>query len=191
MVPPASVLHNHIYLCRQVSLATVNPKDLLSFLAMALHHFVTRRLVFAAHLQNSNSAITTNRYLRLIAMSLTEMIWGTSLNAFNLWNNVEGGLRPWTNWADVHSNFSRVDPYPAFTIPPLFLDRMFLFWSVMPASAVIFFLFFGFGEEAKKEYCQVRRWFLKTILRRQLEDRSNGFGSLPSRYFRLRQAFMY
>ncbi|KAG6851971.1 hypothetical protein C0991_004521 [Blastosporella zonata] len=133
---------------------------------MALHHFMRRRLSFAAHLQNSNSALTTNRYLRLIAMAVTEMVWGTAFTAFNLYNNVSPGLRPWTTWGDVHSNFSRVDQYPTVTIPPHFLRIMMLFWWVMPASAIIFFVFFGFGEEARKEYLKVWTWFRTKILRR-------------------------
>lgn len=103
-------------------------------------------------------------------MSMTEMVWGTVFTAYNLWNNVSPGLRPWTTWADVHSNFGRVDPYPAFTIPPEYLSRMFLFWATMPASAFIFFIFFGFGEEALKEYRKVGMLFKTKVLRRKVED---------------------
>ncbi|KAF8890813.1 pheromone A receptor-domain-containing protein [Gymnopilus junonius] len=135
------------------------------FGALALHNFIRRRLTFAAHLQNSNSALNTNRYLRLIAMALTEMIWGTSLTAYNLWSNVTGGLRPWTNWDDVHSNFSRVGLFPAFEIPPWIIKTMILLWWALPASSLIFFAFFGFGEEARKEYRKIWTMFRKHILR--------------------------
>jgi len=149
---------------------------------MALHHFIRRRLTFAAHLKNSNSALTTNRYLRLIAMAITEMVWGTALTAYTLYNNVSPGVRPWTNWADVHSNFSRVDLFPAGTLPPGFLRNMMFLWWTMPASSIIFFLFFGFGEEAMKEYRRVWAWFKKTVLRRKDEKSSLFSASTPSRY---------
>lgn len=151
---------------------------------MALHHFIRRRLTFAAQLQNSNSALTPNRYLRLIAMAVTEMVWGTVFTAYNLYNNASPGLRPWTTWADVHSNFSRVDLYPASSIPPQFLQSMMVFWWVMPASSIIFFLFFGFGEEAQKEYRKLVVWFKRTILRRKTET-STHTSSLSKRYVSL------
>ncbi|KAF8960683.1 pheromone A receptor-domain-containing protein [Flammula alnicola] len=153
----------------------------LIYAAFALHNFVRRRLTFAAHLQNSNSALTTNRYLRLIAMSLTEMVWGTSLTAYNLWSNASPGLRPWTNWADVHSNFSRVDLFPTDGIPPEFIRTMMLFWWTLPASSLIFFVFFGFGEEAMKEYRKMWTWFKKTVLRKRDEEKKGSlFGTSPS-----------
>ncbi|KAF8174227.1 GPCR fungal pheromone mating factor, partial [Pholiota molesta] len=143
----------------------------LIYATLALHNFVRRRLTFAAHLQNSNSALTTNRYLRLIAMAVTEMVWSTTLTSYNLWNNVVGGLRPWTNWNDVHSNFSRVATFTTLDVPPQFLRIMMLFWWTLPASSLIFFVFFGFGEEALKEYKKVGRWFKTTILRRPTEEK--------------------
>ncbi|PPQ96640.1 hypothetical protein CVT26_010680 [Gymnopilus dilepis] len=145
------------------------------FGALALHNFVRRRLTFAAHLQTSNSALTTHRYLRLIAMALTEMTWGTSLTAYNLWSNITGGLRPWTNWDDVHSNFSRVGLFPADEIPPWIIKTMILLWWALPASAFIFFAFFGFGEEARKEYKKLWTLFSKNILRKSEKEKKGKF----------------
>ncbi|KJA26519.1 hypothetical protein HYPSUDRAFT_132654 [Hypholoma sublateritium FD-334 SS-4] len=145
----------------------------LIYAALALHNFVRRRLTFAAHLQNSNSALTTNRYLRLIAMALTEIVWTTSLTSYNLWNNVSGGLRPWISWANVHSNFSRVAVFTIQEFPPQFARAMILFWWTLPASSLIFFVFFGFGEEALKEYRKIWMWIKINILRRPLDDMKN------------------
>ncbi|KAF9487948.1 STE3-domain-containing protein [Pleurotus eryngii] len=144
----------------------------LIFASLALHHFIRRRITFAAHLQNSNSALTPNRYLRLIAMAITEIIWGTSFTTLNLWNNVLGGLRPYTNWADVHSGFSRVALFPAILLPPRFISMMMLLWTTMPVSAFIFFVFFGFGEEAKKEYTKLWAWIRGNILRRKDSEKA-------------------
>ncbi|KAF9555108.1 fungal pheromone STE3G-protein-coupled receptor [Agrocybe pediades] len=153
----------------------------LIYAALALHNFVRRRLTFAAHLHNSNSALTTNRYLRLIAMAMTEMIWGVVLTAYNLWSNASPGLRPWTNWADVHSDFGRVDTYPVSEVPQFFIQSMLLFWWTLPASSFIFFFFFGFGEDAIKEYRKVWNWFRKTVLRKPEVEKKKLFnGSLPN-----------
>lgn len=149
---------------------------------MAIHHFIRRRLTFAALLQNSNSALTTNRYLRLIALAVTEILWSTVFTAYTLYENVYPGVRPWTNWADVHSNFPRIGLFPAASLPPAFLSSMLLLWWVMPASSIIFFVFFGFGEEAMKEYRKLWQSFKRNILRRKDEKSSTLSASLPTRY---------
>ncbi|KAF5329526.1 hypothetical protein D9619_009306 [Psilocybe cf. subviscida] len=141
------------------------------YASLALYNFLRRRLTFAAHLQNSNSALTTNRYMRLIAMSLAQMVCGTSLTSYNLYNNVKVGLRPWTSWADVHSDWNRADQWLLDELPPAFVNSMFLLWWAMPISAYIFFVFFGFGEEAKKEYKRFYAWFRKAVLRRPADDK--------------------
>jgi Pheromone A receptor len=141
-----------------------------------------RRLTFAIHLQESNSALTTPRYLRLIAMAMTEMFWGTLFTSYNLYNNVYPGVRPWTNWADVHSNFSRVGLFPEAVIPPPFASSMLFLWWAMPASSIIFFIFFGFGEETRKEYRKLWTLLKKIILTRKVEKSPTIIASVPSRY---------
>lgn len=97
-------------------------------------------------------------------MVITEMLWGTALTSFNLHHNVAGRLCPWTNWDDVHYNFSRVGLYPEVAIPPAFRRANMVLWWAMPVSSFIFFVFFGFGAEAKKEYTRVWTSFTKVIL---------------------------
>lgn len=138
------------------------------FGALALHNFVRRRLTFALHLDQSNSAMTTNRYLRLIAMALTEMVLGISLTAFNLFSNVSLGLRPWISWENVHSNFSRVGLFPTSTLPPQLVTNMMIVWWTLPASSIIFFAFFGFGEEPLNEYKKVWVWVKIKVFRRPM-----------------------
>ncbi|KIY44535.1 fungal pheromone STE3G-protein-coupled receptor, partial [Fistulina hepatica ATCC 64428] len=125
------------------------------YAAIAIHHFVQRRAVLA--FRAGASGLTASRYIRLIAMSVTEMAWVTAFSALNLWSNVTAtGLRPYTSWAYVHSDFSRIDnEYIRALIPDWYWRRIMLFWWLMPASAIIFFLFFGFGQEATKEYRRV------------------------------------
>nr|BDD37067.1 pheromone receptor [Rhizopogon roseolus] len=152
----------------------------LVYAAIALYHFIRRRMSFAVHLQNSNSALTTHRYLRLMAMAVTEILWGTALTAFNLYNNVESGLRPWISWQNVHSDWLRIDLFAFLELPPSYISSMFLLWWAMPASAYIFFLFFGFGEEARKEYGKVIRAFRRHVLRQTIKDDTFFGSSLPS-----------
>ncbi|PBK87718.1 STE3-domain-containing protein [Armillaria gallica] len=146
------------------------------YAAGALHHFVVRRLTFAAHLQNASNSLTTSRYLRLIAMALVEMIWGVTLTSLNLANNVAGGLRPYTSWASVHADFGNVPRYPALILPKGYMDRVILIWFTMPVTGLVFFAFFGFGEEAKKEYRKVWAWVRTRVLRRKGDVGKSGEG---------------
>ncbi|KAI0944386.1 hypothetical protein AcW1_002114 [Taiwanofungus camphoratus] len=142
------------------------------YAALAFFHFFRKRMDFAAHLANANSSLTTHRYLRLMAMSITEMAWGTSLTAFTLYVNVAPGLRPWISWANVHSNFSRVDLYATLVLPPHYRHQLLLLWWAMPASAIIFFLFFGFGSETVQDYRRAIDWFRRKVLRQSTKKRT-------------------
>lgn len=137
---------------------------------MALHHFFRQRLTFAMQLKNSNSALSTGRYLRLVAMSILQIVWQTTLTAITMYDNISPGLRPWTNWADVHSDFGRVDAIPMFVYPVQYQRQFFLFLWVMPVSSYIFFIFFGFGEEAVKDYKSAIRWIRRKVLRQEVVE---------------------
>ncbi|KZT19583.1 fungal pheromone STE3G-protein-coupled receptor [Neolentinus lepideus HHB14362 ss-1] len=153
----------------------------LIYAAMALTHFIRRRIDFGKHLQNNGSALTSNRYIRLIAMSVVEMVLGTSINAFNVYSNVSVGLRPYTSWADVHSNFSRIGQWPSvFLTPSIRRDEMVIWWA-LPVSSYIFFLFFGLGEEAFKEYGKVIRWVRRVVLRRKVSEKPSSSMRATSR----------
>ncbi|KAG5650601.1 hypothetical protein H0H81_011692 [Sphagnurus paluster] len=145
------------------------PSDVADFhsLALALRHFFKRRITFARHLQNSNSALTTSRYIRLICMAIVQMFWGLFTTIINVWFTCRNGLRPWTSWADVHSNFSRVAVFPTRFIPPSILHWTYFTRWIIPVSSVLFFAFFSFGEEAMKEYRSCIQWVARNVLRRK------------------------
>lgn len=138
--------------------------DLPSGLALA--HFFRRRISFSQHLKNSNSALTTSRYLRLMFMALFEMFWGVVVTVCNMWFTSRGGMRPWTNWDDVHSNFARIALYPTLVIPSYDLKWTYVLWWTVPISGVLFSAFFSFGEDAMKEYAACITWVRCKIMRR-------------------------
>jgi len=115
-------------------------------------------------------------------MAVTEMFWGTTLTSFNLWNNVSSGLRPWTTWADVHSNFESVHAFPMLFIPEKYVRVMMLFWWSIPASSIIFFAFFGFGAETVKEYRRIWSSFKTTVFRKRDSEKTDSlFGKSMSK----------
>jgi len=124
-------------------------------IAAAFWNFLCRHLAFTTDLASSNPALITSRYFRLLVMSVLEMVCVMSLNSYNLFVNTARGLRPWTNWANVHSNFSRADRFHSNQLLPSFVRHMMLFWWTIPVSSFILFLFFGLGEEATKAYRKI------------------------------------
>ena len=126
----------------------------LIYSSFALYYFFRQRLTFSAVLSASCSSLSTSRYLRLIAMSLTLIVYGSTLTSLIMYENIALGLRPYTSWKDVHSNFSRVDSYRLFEVAlggEGVLRMVWCSWWAMPASALIFFVFFAFGEESLKD----------------------------------------
>lgn len=134
---------------------------------LALRHFIKRRLAFASHLQTTNSALTTSRYFRLMAMAIVQMVWTSVVLATNMWFTLRPGLRPWISWEDVHFNFSYVGQFPTVFIPRTILRFMFFCWWTIPISSVLFFIFFAFGKDAVKEYKACFNWIMRVVFRRR------------------------
>lgn len=148
-----------------------------SRLALALRHFMLRRISFAAHLQNSNSALTTSRYLRLMLMAVVQMLWSAIVTSYTLWfTTISIPIRSWTNWADVHSDWLRIDLYSTLFTPPIVIETYYILWWTIPASTIIFVGFFAFGRDALDEYKKCFAWFRTRVLRR-------GAGSKPAKGF--------
>lgn len=106
---------------------------------------------------SANRNLNSSRYFRLMALASIEMLltipWGSYVS---LYLNIRSpwGIRPWKGWADTHSDFSFVGQYPAvqwksdhLSVVTIELSR----WSVV-ICAFIFFGFFGFADEARKNY---------------------------------------
>ncbi|KAJ2916348.1 hypothetical protein MD484_g4053, partial [Candolleomyces efflorescens] len=153
--------------------------------ALALRHFVVRRLTFAAHLQASNSALTTSRYLRLMSMAAIQMVGSITITSYALWfTSIAMPLRPWTNWDDVHSDFLRVDQYLTRFVPPALTRPFYVSWWFTPISTFIFVAFFSFGKDALDEYKKCFSWIRSKIFRRSESSGKSkkglGFVNLPS-----------
>ncbi|KAJ7719132.1 pheromone A receptor-domain-containing protein [Mycena metata] len=142
--------------------------------AMALHHFWVRRITFERHLATS-SALTPSRYFRLMSLALFQMFWGLAVTLANMLFTFRAGFRPYTSWADVHSNFSRVAAFPTFLIPVQDTRYTYALWWTIPISSVAYFMFFAFGQDAMKEYRACLSW----IFRRPFDQTTNATASLP------------
>jgi pheromone a factor receptor len=125
----------------------------LVYCALTIRAFMKRRSQFK-ELLSGNSNLNSSRYLRLMILATTEIFCTIPFSSYFLSLNIRMGIQPWISWADTHSNFSRVDQ-----VPKLLWERNHDFAIGMEASrwllvacAVTFFAFFGFADEAKKNY---------------------------------------
>lgn len=145
-------------------------------------HFYRRRATFARHLAHSASALTPGRYLRLMAMSAVEMFWASLIMGINLYFSYSDGLRPWISWDNVHSDFSRIGQFPTVLIPTTTLRWTYFLWWSTPASSLIFFVFFAFGQDAVREYSTAIQWVMRNIFRCSPEtDRMASLSSFAKR----------
>ena len=96
-----------------------------------------------------------SRYFRLMALAGVELLCTTPLSVFLMVLNVSAQpLDPWVSWNDTHFNFGRVRLFPAVLWNMnrwLAIGIQFNRWSG-PFCAFIFFAFFGFAAEARKNY---------------------------------------
>lgn len=104
---------------------------------------------------SSNNSLTVNRYFRLMFLATVELLFNTPISSYGIYLNVTSGtIEPWKSWANVHFDWLAVDLIPAvlwranhFSVISIELSR----WSTV-FCALIFFLFFGFANEARKNY---------------------------------------
>jgi len=121
---------------------------------LTIRAFMGRRKQFR-DLVATNGNLTYSRYWRLVALASLDFcftvplaLWGVVANT--MWDTVH----PWVSWADTHWGYARV-----FQIPRSALDRDPIAnyslettrWAAV-LCALVFFGFFGFADEAKKNY---------------------------------------
>lgn len=72
-----------------------------------------RRSSEIKQIMSSSSRMTLTRYLRLMAMTMTEMCFNAPLTCLTIALNARVPVHPWVSWDDTHFNFGRVNLYPS------------------------------------------------------------------------------
>ncbi|KAJ8515210.1 hypothetical protein ONZ45_g7353 [Pleurotus djamor] len=133
------------------------------YCVLSLRSFIRRRVQFNQFLA-SNKSLTAGRYFRLMALATTELLLTIPLAIFVIWiNTVSSPIGPWISWEDTHFHFSRIEQIPAVLWkhnPRFVLGIELTRWST-PACAFVFFAFFGFAAEAKRNYARAFWWCVK------------------------------
>ena len=102
----------------------------------------------------SNKNPNQSRYIRLIALSCTQASLSLPLHFYQIYFSILVGVQPWISWANTHSDYSRVGQFPSIiwrATPTAEASLEINRWLII-TSAVVFFAFFGFAEEARKHY---------------------------------------
>lgn len=113
-----------------------------------------RRTQFMEFL-SANKNLSSSRYFRLMGLAGIEMLCTIPLGIYVIYlNTTAQEVYPWVSWADTHSNFSRIEQVPSIfwrmsnpTVLSIELSR----WLLV-VCAFVFFAFFGFADEARKNY---------------------------------------
>ncbi|KAJ6543082.1 pheromone A receptor-domain-containing protein [Mycena capillaripes] len=121
---------------------------------LTIRTFMKRRAQFNQFL-SSNTALTANRYFRLMALATLELVLNTPISSYGLYLNVtQSPIAPWVSWENTHFDFGTIDVWPSFiwrgnhqTVVAVELSR----WAQI-FCAFVFFAFFGFAAEARKHY---------------------------------------
>nr|ANB67025.1 pheromone receptor [Agrocybe salicacicola] len=124
------------------------------YCGLALWEFNKRRIQFSNFL-NSHTSLTLSRYFRLMALAMTEMLSTTPLAIFVIYlNATTSEVGPWRSWEDTHFDYHRVEQIPGmfWRMNHQLVVSMELTRWLAPFGAIVFFGFFGFAQEAQKNY---------------------------------------
>lgn len=130
------------------------------YCGLTIRALAKRRSEFQAML-SANKNLNSSRYFRLMGLAGIELCLTIPWGAYaSLYQNINssgasgGGIRPWISWADTHFHFSYVGQFPALQWRATSTNEASIEltrWSVV-ICAFIFFGFFGFADEARKNY---------------------------------------
>ncbi|KAF8512956.1 fungal pheromone STE3G-protein-coupled receptor [Hysterangium stoloniferum] len=122
--------------------------------SLSLSAFFRRRVEFNQYLSANQSMVSANRYFRLMALATINIVVVVPMAVYFMYLNIAIGLQKWVSWSDTKWHFDRVDTYPAWQIDLIPLLRTTINMNVwtMPTCGILFFIFFGLAEEARRHY---------------------------------------
>lgn len=137
------------------------------YCVLSIRSFAQTRAQFNELMNNSSHRnLSGSRYMRLMLLAGLEVLCTVPLGIYNLCMYITAGyLYPWQGWAVTHKGFQRVDQFPAIlwkNDPIGYAQLEGTRWTVV-ACAIVFFAFFGFADEAIKNYRSAIRTVSKTF----------------------------
>lgn len=171
-----------IYCSEYLIVASVFQSRTHSSIVLTVRALALRRSEFIRLLSGNNN-LNSSRYFRLMGLACTEMLLGIPWACYAcLYLNLKSTVYPWLGWTDTHLNFSRIWQYPAleWKSDPVGMTTLELSrWSSV-VCAFIFFGYFGFADEARKNYRLAFYSFAKKVgytTANESSGTSSSFGS--------------
>jgi pheromone a factor receptor len=136
------------------------------YCVLSIRAFYRRQSQFK-ELLSLNKNLNAGRYLRLMCLASVDLVCTVPFAVYFIYSDLhlQPGLSPYKGWADTHAHFSRVNQIPAIiwrydarNATSLELSR----WLII-VCAFVFFMFFGFADEARKHYRSGYQTVAKTI----------------------------
>lgn len=110
--------------------------------------------------------LTKSRYFRLIGLAVVMLTLTVAAAIAQLVVNIQannGHLLPYNSWNQVHAHFSVIYRLSKSEMTQHQLSVNIASWIVPILSSIIFFLFFGLSEEARKEYIRLSCIFMPCL----------------------------
>ena len=114
----------------------------------------------------------------------------TPLSAFSIYINTAGlQIQPWVSWANTHYNFSFVELFPTFAWQAKLASHVAIEMGrwVYPCSAILFFMLFGFADEARRFYgavfWRVARVFGITPKQQSATSKGSGYVNIENSFY--------
>ncbi|KDR78092.1 hypothetical protein GALMADRAFT_65142 [Galerina marginata CBS 339.88] len=119
---------------------------------LSIINFNKSRSQFNSFLSSHNN-LTSSRYVRLMCLAGIEVVCTVPLGSYAVYLNSKL-INPYVSWENTHAGFSRVDQIPAaiWRANPVSQASIELTRWLVVICAFIFFGFFGFADEARKNY---------------------------------------
>ena len=130
--------------------------------------FIVRRYQFIKLLESSQSALTTSRFLRLIALAVTQIAFSLPVVIYIFVIVCQTRPNAYVSWENVHYDFGQITMYTdrlwsealATTGGPSTARVYELTYWTPGIGAYLFFLFFGMGEESITGYRACWGWLM-------------------------------
>jgi len=130
-------------------------------LVMAISAFYKHRRNYMQLVSSPNRG----RYLRLMAISVTEILGTIPLGTYYIVKDAKAGIIPWKGWAYMHRHYSEVIQVAGFTWkndPEMAINLEMFRWSLV-FCAFLFFALFGFAAEAREHYYRLYKSLARRI----------------------------
>ncbi|KAH0834106.1 STE3-domain-containing protein [Lanmaoa asiatica] len=125
-----------------------------SYCIRTIRELAIRRAQFKEFL-STNRNLSSSRYFRLMGLAGVEILSTVPLACWSIYVNINSSpVQPYVSWDNAHADFGFIQQIPSveWQAVPLQVASIETSRFFIVLCAVVFFAFFGFADEAKRNY---------------------------------------